>query len=105
MRPLDESNPDGIEFLIRRSQKENSNAIIHQVRIKPLAKSHFSIPLCHLKCLPLVRPINEVDISRLENEFVIGYRDGDRALYVSSYNNIDEVLLDTDDIRASWSSD
>jgi hypothetical protein len=72
--------------------------------MRPLAKSRFSIPLCRLRCLPLVRPIIEVDVSRLENEFVMGYRDGDRAMYVSPYNNVDEVLLVSEDIRASWSS-
>lgn len=72
--------------------------------MKPLNKSRFSIPLCRLRCLPLVRPINEVDVSRLENEFVNGYRDGDRALYVSPYNNLDEVLNVSDDIKSSWSS-
>ena len=49
----------------------------------------FSFPLwhdssiCWLRFLPLVRPMNKVDVQRLENEFVIGYRDGDRVLYVS----------------------
>ena len=89
---------------IRRSQKEDSNSVIHRVRIRPLAKSRFSIPLCRLKSLPLVRPISEVDVSRLENEFVMGYRDGDRSMYVSPYNDLDEELQVSDDIRASWSS-
>jgi hypothetical protein len=101
--PNDESNPEETE-LIRRAQKEDSNAVIHRVRMRPLAKSRFSIPLCRLRCLPLVRPIIEVDVSRLENEFVMGYRDGDRAMYISPYNNVDEVLPVSEDIRASWSS-
>jgi len=40
-------------------------------------------------------------VARLQNEFVMGYRDGDRAMYVSPYNNLDEVLHVFDDIRAS----
>jgi hypothetical protein len=60
--------------------------------------------LCRLQCLPLVRPISEVNVARLQNEFVMGYRDGDRAMYVSPYNNLDEVLHISDNIRASWSS-
>jgi hypothetical protein len=100
--PLEESNPEVTELEIRKSQKEDSNSIIHRVRVKPLNKSRFSIPLCRLRCLPLVRPINEVEVSRLENEFVMGYRDGDRAMYVSSYNNLNEVLSVSDDIKASW---
>jgi hypothetical protein len=64
--PLDESNPEETELLIRRSQKGDSNAVIHRVRMRPLAKSRFSISLCPLECLPLVRPISEVDVSRLQ---------------------------------------
>lgn len=32
------------------------------------------------------------------------YYNGDRALYVFPYNNIDEVVHGSDDIQASWSS-
>jgi hypothetical protein len=104
VRPLDESNTEETELKIRRSQEEDNIGVIHQIRIKPLAKSRFSIPLCCLQCLSLVRLISEVDVARLQNEFVMGYRDGDRAMYVSPYNNLDEVLHVLDDIRASWSS-
>ena len=104
LRPLEDSNPVETELVVRKAHKEDSNSVIHRVQIKPLNKSRFSIPLCRLRCLPLVRPINNVDVSRLENEFVMGYRDGDRALYVSPYNNINEVLFVSDDIMASWSS-
>jgi hypothetical protein len=98
-----QSNPDETELVIRRSQKQDSNTVIQWVRFKPLGKSRFSIPLCRLRCLPLVRPVNDVDVARLENEFVMGYRDGDRAMYVSIYNNLDEVLHVSDDIKSSWS--
>ena len=93
-----------VELERRNSQKEDSNYVIHWVGIKPLNKSWFSIPLCCLRCLPFVRPINEIDVSRLGNKFVMGYRDGDRALYVSPYNNLDKVLYVSNDIMASWSS-
>lgn len=102
--PLAESNLDEAELLIRRSQKEESNSVINRLRFKPILKSPFPIPLCRLQCLPLVRPINEVEVARLENEFVMGYRDDDRALYVSPYNNVDAVMPVSDDIKASWSS-
>ena len=99
-----DSTPEETELQIRKSQKDDTNDVLHQVRIKPLNKTRFSIPLCRLCCLPLVRPINEVDVSRLENEFVMGYREGDRALYVSPFNNLGEVLHVSDDILSSWSS-
>jgi hypothetical protein len=67
-----QSNPEETELVIQRSQKQDSNTVIQRVRFKTLAKSRFSIPLCRLRCLPLVRPINDVDVARLENEFVMG---------------------------------
>ena len=103
VRPLEDSNPEETELQMRRAQKEDSNTVIHRLRMKPIRKSRFPIPLCRLRCLPLVRPINEVDVGRLENEFVMGYRDGDRAMYVSKHNNLDEDLNVTDDIKATWS--
>jgi hypothetical protein len=33
----------------------------------------------------------------------MGYRDGDRVLYVSPYNNLNEELHVSDDIHNSWS--
>ena len=74
-------------------RKKNSNAVIHRIWIKPLFKSRFVNSLCCLQCIPLIRPINEVDVARLENEFVMDYRDGDRALYVSLYNNLNELSM------------
>ena len=50
-----------------------------------------------------MRPINEVDVQRLENEFVTSYRDGDRVLYVSIYNDKVETLDITSDMFDSWS--
>ena len=66
--------------------------MIHWVRIKLLIKSRFSIPWCRSKCLPLVQPISKVDVARLQNEFVMGYRNDDSGMFVF------------DDIRASRSS-
>src|SRR5579875_3354213 len=103
VRPLAETDPVVSELELQKSQKEDSIGVIQRLRIKSIGKSRFCIPLCRLRCLPLVRPINEVDVARLENEFVMGYRDGDRAMYVSPYNNLDEDLPIMDDIKASWS--
>jgi hypothetical protein len=43
-----------------------------------------------------VRPILTIDVQLLENEFVNGYREGDRVLYVSSYDK-DENTMDIRD--------
>ena len=39
----------------------------------------------------------------MQDEFIIGYHDDDCAMYVNPYNNLDEVLHVSEDIRASWS--
>ena len=52
------------------------------LRKKSLSKSCLSIPLCCHKPLPLVIRILEIDVMKLENELVNGYREGDRVLYV-----------------------
>lgn len=50
--------------------------------MKPITKSRLNVPLCCLLLLPLVRSISELEVQLLENEFVNGYRDGDKVLYV-----------------------
>ena len=104
----DESMPEGLtadqsEIMLRKRQKCDSNSVINHLRIEPKAKSRFSIPLCRLRTLPLVRPINEVDVQQLENEFITGYRDGDWVLYVAIYNDKAETLDVTSDMFDSWS--
>ena len=54
--------------------------------------------------LSLIRPINEVEVERLENKFVMGYLEGDQALYLSIYKDDDKVLYVFDNIVASWST-
>ena len=62
--------------MLCKRQKRDSNSVIRRLRIKSKAKSRLKIHLYWLCTLPLVRPINEVDVQRLENEFVTGYFDG-----------------------------
>ena len=77
-------------------------SIIDQLRMKLKEKLRLKIPLCRLRALPLVHPINEVDVQHLENEFVNGYQDGDCVLYVALYNNHKDSLAVSDDIKDSW---
>ena len=89
------------ELELRKSQKDDSNGIIQRLHIKSTSKSRFSIPLCHLRVLPLVRPISEVEVQRLECEFVMGYREGDRIMCF--FNDIPVDLPVSPAIMASWS--
>jgi len=62
VRPLAETDPVVSELELRKSQKEDSIGVIQRLRIKPIGKSRFSIPLCRLRNFPLVHPINEVEV-------------------------------------------
>ena len=101
-RPPEEMDADGIELLLYKEQKQDSINVIDQLHMKPEEKSHLKIPLCQLRALPLVHPINDVDVQHLENEFVNGYQDGDCVLYVTLYNNHKDSLDVSNDIMASW---
>ena len=68
-------------------EKTNFNYVINGLRIRPHSKSHLSIPICRLEPLPLVRPILKSDVQLLENEYLNGYREGDRVLYVFIIND------------------
>jgi hypothetical protein len=50
-----------------------------------------------------VRPIGEVDIQRLESEFITGYRDGDRVLFISLFNNMEKTMDVKPEHEAEWS--
>ena len=94
---------DQSEIMLRKRQKRDSNSILSHLCIKPEAKLHIKILLCQLCALPLVQPINKVDVQRLENEFVTGYRDGDQMLYVSMYNDKAKSLDISNNIFDLWS--
>ena len=68
------------------------NLVIYALCIRPLGKPCISVPICHLVSLPLVRPILEVDVQLLENEFVNGYREDNKILYVSVVDDLWEIL-------------
>ena len=92
------------EITIRNLQKVDSINVINQLQIKPSSKSRFAIPLCRWQYLPLQRHISEVNVHRLQNDFVMSYREGDRLLCVSAYNGEDAMSAVTENIRDSWSS-
>ena len=82
-------------------QKKDSNVVINRLCIKLVEKSRLCVPLYHMIPLSLVRPINKVDVERFKNEFVINYLDGDRATYVSIFNNHGHMVDVTDHLPSS----
>lgn len=76
------------EFELRKSLKVDSNSFIKSRYFQPgTRKCELLIPLCRMVALPLVRPILQTDIRRLEQDFIDGYRGGDRCFYVSLTND------------------
>lgn len=92
------------EVEIQRIQKSDNISVINQLRYRPFSKSRIHIPLCHLRALLIVRPINEMDVTKMENEFCNGYRKGNTVLYFSLYNDKDETLPLTPEIVSEWNS-
>ena len=93
---------EGDEDDIKTRHKLNSVSTISQLRVQPLSSSRFSIPLCRMLAMPMVRPTLSSDLAKLEAEFVHGYREGASVFYVTvtdEQGNSHEV---TKDDKASW---
>lgn len=100
---LEDKDPMWSANEMRLLQKSDHNKVITDLRTKPITKSRFLIPLCRLKTYPKVRPIVKYDVEMLANEFVKGYRDGDRVLYVSPFD-VDSKDLAVREDDAIWSN-
>lgn len=96
----DESLNDEISGLdedeIRSKNKLNSVATISSLRFQPLSASRFSIPLCRMMAMPMLRPTLQSDLAKLEQEFVHGYRDGASVFYVSVTDEDGKMMEVTD---------
>jgi hypothetical protein len=108
--PIDESLEPALtvqeaELKFRKSQKIDSNSFIRSLYFKPVTrKCELLIPLCRMIALPLVRPILQSDIRRLEQDFIDGYRGGDRCFYVSTTNDQGASMDVSSVVSDSWSS-
>jgi hypothetical protein len=92
----------GDEDAIRTRQKLNSVATITSLRFQPISSSRFSIPLCRMLAMPMVRPTLASDLAKLEQEFVHGYREGASVFYVTTTNEDGKTQEVTDADKASW---
>ena len=105
----DESQNDDEQFgddedKIRTRQKLNSVATISSLRFQPILVSRFSIPLCRLVAMPLVRPTLQNDLDKLEQEFVHGYRDGVAVFYVTLTDEHGSTQEVTSVVKENWGS-
>lgn len=101
--PEDVSTAVESEKLHRKKLKVDTNGLINELRIVPVKKSRLQVPLCRMIVMDEVRAVGELDVQRLESEFVNGYREGDRVLFISAFNSLDMSCDVSDDIVESWS--
>lgn len=90
------------EEAFRRAEKLNSVASIADLRLKPHSISRLRIPLCRLAHMPMVRPALQCDLTKLEQDFVHGYRDGSNVFYVSVTNEQGQTKMVTDAEKEAW---
>lgn len=93
---------DAVQQEIRKSYKQDSYAVVNQLRRRPVEKSRLRIPLCRMEPMRVVRPALLTDIKRLQNAFVYGYRPYSAAMYVAPTNHKGEGLEVSPEIRAKW---
>ena len=86
VQDLEDEDKGLTEDELRCIQKGDSIDILSNLRMKPEELFRLHIPLCRLVAMPMVRPTLAYDITKLEQEFVGGYRDGAVVLYVSTTN-------------------
>lgn len=87
--PDDVSTAVESEKLHRKKLKVDTNGLINELRIVPVKKSRLLVLLCRMIVMDEVRAVGELDVQRLESEFVNGYREGDRVLFISAFNSLD----------------
>ncbi len=90
------------EHMHRKIHKLDSTGLINGLRMQPVRKSRLLVPLCRLVVMDEVRAVGELDVQKLESEFVNGYREGDRVLFISPYNNKEWTSDVTDDEVKRW---
>ncbi len=98
----DEVTLGASEDVIRSRQKLNAVATIASLRLHPVNISRHHIPLCRMVSMPMVRPTLGCDLTKLEEEFVHGYRDGAAVFYVSVTNEQGDVQEVTEEDKVKW---
>ena len=92
----------GEEDEIRTRQKLDSVGTITSSQFQPITSSRFSIPLCRMLAMPMVRPTLSSDLAKLEQEFVHGYREGASVFYVTTTNKDGKTHEMSEVDKTSW---
>lgn len=55
-----------------------------------------NIPLCKMISMLVVKPTLKIDVLKVEHDFHMGYKEGDKVFYVSATNQQrEEAIVDT----------
>ena len=102
VQDLDDNEKGLTEDELRRIQKGDSIDILLELRMKPEDLFRLHIPLCRLVAMPMVRPTLACDITKLEQEFAGGYRDGAAVFYIFTTNEEGHSEEFTDEDISMW---
>ena len=102
IQDLEDEDKGLTEDELRRQQKGDSIDILSDLRMKPEELFRLHIPLCRLIAMPMVRPNLACDITKLEQEFAGGYRDGAAVFYISTTNEDEQSEEFTNEEMSRW---
>ena len=102
VQDLDDDEKGLTEDELWRIQKGDSIDILSELRMKPEDLFCLHIPLCRLVAMPMVRPTLACDITKLEQEFAGGYRDGAAVFYISTTNEAGQSEEFSEEDMSMW---
>ena len=102
VQDLDDDEKGLTEDELRRIQKGDSIDIPLELHMKPKDLFRLHIPLCRLVAMPMIRPTLAYDITKLEQEFVGGYRDGAAVFYISTTNEARQSEEFSEEDMSMW---
>jgi hypothetical protein len=60
--------------------------VLDRHKILPKEKAQMSIPLCRMISMHVVKPTLKIDVLKMEHDFHMGYKEGDKVFYVFATN-------------------
>ena len=99
---LDELNREMNTMISNESV--NIATCLKNMRLKPISKSKFDIPLCRMISLQAVRPYLKNDVMSLASHFLTnGYLESNGNFFVALENHEGKVVIVTNDVTDTWS--
>jgi hypothetical protein len=58
--------------------------VLDKFKIHSKSKARINIPFCWMVTMPIVHPNLNIDVMKMEQAFKMGYREGERAFYITT---------------------